>query len=121
VFTDSDCVWLGCLKVEVTGLLEKEHELFAVWIHPADVFRVVDEVRREEGGDRGFDHGKRSSNADVICVVAENIFRVESGEMTADDTALQGQSVSEMQAGCKTCFSPNRPLECNIARCQVGP
>lgn len=96
IVTNADCVGFRCLEMEVAGLLHQKAELSAERIHPLDVFRVVDEERREERGNCGLDDGQRGANADVVCVIAEHVVRVKSREMAADDASLKRSRNDEL-------------------------
>lgn len=63
--------------MEVAGFLEQHHEHWTKRIHPADVSRILNEVRREERSDYGLDDTHRCADADVVCVISENVFRVK--------------------------------------------
>lgn len=76
-FTDSNGVRFCALLVEVASFLKQKHEDWAEGIHPADIFRVFNEVRREKRSDRCFYEGQWCDYTDVIGVIPENIFRVK--------------------------------------------
>lgn len=87
--TDSDCVGLCGLEMEVPGFLQQKDEFSRERIHPANVTLIFNEIGWEEGSKHGLQNRPRCSDANVVGMIAENIFRIQSGQRAPNDASLK--------------------------------